>query len=385
MRLPFRAWDADRVAAVAADSRGRAERPSLPRTPLAPVTRLSEVPETLVSTRWVSTRLERPRSLDDSDRRRPWFPQLERAFLLHLPGAWIGDGVLLDEERFYGMGRWWLGRPEAYSAVRDVTSIRAGVSVTGWGGEAFQHFVLDALPALACVLELCESPQLEHLRIVSHRDGSEVAQWFWRRLGLEDRVEQKPVCADERRVVRAEELALFPQFEPDLGRLAIYPRGILAPVQHRLRLLEGGVRDRVVYLSRRGWEREVVERDDILETAERALRGSGLKLEVFEASGDLDRDAALMREARVLVGPHGGALANMALAPPGAHVIELAPIFDLYEDPEGMQHCYWGLAQGCSHHYWTVRPERYHFTDPIQVNPEAVARVLTRIVETELR
>jgi hypothetical protein len=351
------------------------------------VQELAEIPQNLLSTRNIRTRMCRPKTLRGDEGDLEWFPQLEQAFLLHLPGGFIGDNVVFDRNRYYSFNRWWLGPDwRYYQKTRYIHEIEAGISLGAWGGEAFQHFIMDVVPTLAGVIDLLESPGFENFKIVSHRRGARVARWFWKRLGLEDRVVQKPLSATEGMVVYADRV-MFPQFMPTLGEIGLYPRDLLRPIQKRFGLLDPVPTDRVIYLQRpHHFPRKVANEEALLNRLRKMLAGSGYELEVFEGPKlEFEDDLERFRRARVILGPHGGAMANMAFAQPGTHVIEFLPIYRNYREAEtkhDSRAMFWGLAQAAGLDYWTVEPDRFAYEERqgMVVDVEEVAAIVEQLL-----
>lgn len=346
------------------------------------VEKFDRVPDDLIAVAPVATCMQPPRTLGAANASGGWYPQIERAGLLHLRDGFIGDNVVFDAERYYGFGRWWLG--DGWGMYRDaqrVQRIDAGVSIAAWGGEAFQHFVIDALPRLAAVIDLLEEPRFAHVSIVSHWGGAAFIRWFWRRLGLEDRVVQKPINSEEGWVIHAG-AALYPEFEPGLGVYGVYPRNLLRPVQQRLGLLSRRDQDLVLYLHRtEPMLRTVANVDDLLASIGDVLAGTPCNLEVFKSSGNFEADMATFARAKIIIGPHGGALANMAFAQPGTHVVEFLPIYRLYQESKDPRPMYWGLAQAAGLHYWSVEPRNFDFDGRgMVVDGDELAQVIKAIL-----
>jgi len=381
--VPWLPWDPERIAAASRTVPATdAERVRVAASGQGQNVRtLAEVPTDHVSVREIASTLHSPRCAQSSALE-AWPPQLTRAFLVHVPDAFIGDGVVFDRDRYYGMDRWWLGRSaKLYTGTREVRHIEAAVSIAAWGGEAFQHFVIDALPALGAVIDLLETPELAHVRIVSHDEPDRAARWFWQRLRLQDRIVAKPRNRSSALVVHAD-LVLFPQFEPNLNQLGLYPRGTLRPIQRRLGTLEPSSQDLVVYLQRNG-PRSVENEDALLSRVESVIGGSGLSLHIFRGATDPGAAADLMRRARVVLGPHGGAFANLVFAQPDTGVIEFVPLQRLLRqqarDPLTM---YYGLAQAAGLDYWFVEPDRFEHDAPgMIVDTNAVVTALRHMLE----
>lgn len=347
---------------------------------------LEDVPPDQVVTTPVATRTEPP-SCDGSDPVDRWYPQFERGFLLCLDDAYVGDNVVFDADHYYGLGRWWLGeRHDSWRLYENVTEIRhveKAISLTAWGGEAFQHFVVDVLPRLGVLFSILDDPRFGDLRLVSHWDDAPAARWFWDALGLADRVEPKPKNARADFVIHADEV-LFADWEPRSRHYGLHPRGSLRPVQQRLGVLDGPDPDLVLYLDRAGRTRNVTNAEVVLEAVAEEVWIRGLSLEVFESEGDLDADRALFERARLVLGPHGGGFANLVFARPGTHVVEFSPVCRLFERGEDPRACYWGLAQAGGQHYWSVEPEGFDFGGrDMSVDPAVVAAVVARALDTD--
>ncbi len=347
------------------------------------VDRVADVPHELVTSRRITTSTERPKSWNPRYAGYDWYPQIEAASLLHLRDGFIGDNVVFDRDRYYRLGSWWLGNSwELYRKTREVRHVDVGVSIGGWGGESFQLFVLAALPKLAALLDVMERPELAHAKIVSHDEGAPAARWFWDALGLRDRIVQKPQDARAGFVVHAD-VALFPHFEPNSGQFGLFPRGTLLPVQRRLGTLEPEIQDLVVYLERPGAKRHrsVANGDELVRRIEQVLAGTGYRLELLAGEGHLDADRALLKRAKVILGPHGGAFGNLVFLQPGTHVIEFLPLYDLFAAGRDPQPGYWGLAQAASLDYWTVAPENFDLDRPgMYVDVEEVAAILGHVL-----
>lgn len=316
--------------------------------------------------------------------RDPFSPsiQIDTMFLLHLRDAYIGDNVVFDRERYFSFGRWWAGDdPGLYSQTETIEHIEAGAVVSAWMGAAFQHFVLDALVPLASIIELLESPGFEHYKIVSHDRDAPFAQWFWRKLGLQDRVVHKPINALERHVVHCDHV-LFPHFSPSVGAVSIYPRHSLRPIQKRLELLNRSGQGLIIYADRSGGNRCVRNQDIFLKPLESLASRHGLEFVVFNSDGSWDDDLSLFSKARIVIGPHGGGLANIAFSPPGTHVIEFVPISeaDISGKNQRWTHFY-GLSQAAGHHYWAVEPEYFEFDEPeMQVDGNEIVKLVDQIL-----
>jgi capsular polysaccharide biosynthesis protein len=89
-----------------------------------------------------------------------------------------------------------------------------------------------------------------------------------------------------------------------------------------------------------------------------------------------------MKRAKVILGPHGGAFANIAFAQPGTHVIEFIPIYKLYKQSEGdARRNFWGLSQAAGLDYWALDTERFSFDEPgMVVDPAKLLTILQKLL-----
>jgi len=100
-----------------------------------------------------------------------------------------------------------------------------------------------------------------------------------------------------------------------------YPRHVLLPVQQRLGVLDDSPQNLVIYLARTG-ARSVANDNEVLARLTQRLKNTNYSLHVFQASGNFELDLSIMRRAKVVLGPHGSAFANLVFTKPGTHVIE---------------------------------------------------------------
>ena len=310
--------------------------------------------------------------------------RFDTAFLVHLREAYIGDNIIFDAEHYYALDRWWGGAGGyVYEQTHEVRHVGAAICVSAWCGSAFQHFMLDAMPQLSAVIDLLEDERFAQIGLVSHLEDNPFSQWVWKRLGLEGRVEQKPFNAKEGFVVHADH-AFFFHCAPNARCMGHYPRYCLLPLQRRLGVLDGGERDLVINLSRRGRVRALADdnEDALLARLEPLVADAGLTLKTYKSEGDWDRDLDVLRRARIILGPHGGALGNVVFAPPGTDVIEFVSRPEGGPETNGERAAlYYGLSQAAGHHYWRVEPDEFDFEgERIRVPVADVVAVVHRIL-----
>ena len=274
------------------------------------------------------------------ERHRSFVSQVEddipRVAVAELPGGRVmrphrvvidGQGEMVEEfSTYWGTLNWkqhpvfWHPFPGPPTEVPG----RLGV-LAGRGDHGYYHFLLDILPRLA-ILETPGVPppdrwyapiqhgfQREFLELAGLLPGAEV------------------IDADEVEHVRAETL-LVPGFPDNHLRTPPWSVEFL-----RDRLRDPAVErvpGRRIYVTR-GRERNnrtVTNEPQLLEM----LSERGFTL-VDPGAMPVAEQIKAFAEAEWIVGPHGGALSNLAFASPGASVVELFA-------PDYVQTCYWKLA-----------------------------------------
>ena len=188
------------------------------------------------------------------------------------------------------------------------------LAVAELSAEIYFHWLLEALPRIGLALEGFSPVERHRLRLW-HNGGN--AAWVqdtlreW--LGLEP---GQLIDAHQHPWIRAERL-LVPDFVGHAGwcsgRAVTWLRAQPGPGKRRS--------DRRLWLGRgQGWRRPVWGEERLLNQ----WRQQGLALEAV-AMGELRvaQQARLIREAELVVLPHGGAMANLVFAEPGTRVVEL--------------------------------------------------------------
>ena len=189
--------------------------------------------------------------------------------------------------------------------------IEAGAVFLPWGATFnYGHFVVDALPSL---LALEEAGLLNGVPAVAPK----LTAWQRELLdmvfpGLEHREIEAPVVRLGRAV-----------FSTSMDHFLHHPNGLVADVAARaLRRAPAGAGARRVYLSRRGQSMRVMVGEAALERALAARGFAIVRPESLSAAAQVD----LMRNAEVVVGASGAALANAIFLPRGAQLVEIQPL-----------------------------------------------------------
>jgi len=200
---------------------------------------------------------------------------------------------------------------DRFTPPASAPEIEAGAVFLPWGATFnYGHFVIDALPSLLALEQaglLAGVPVLAPKLTAWQRDL--IAMAF---PGIGLREVEAPVVRVKRAV-----------FATSMDHFLHHPNGLVADVAARvLERAPAGRGARRVYLSRRGQSMRVMVGEAALETA---LAARGFTIVRPETLGAAEQ-VALMRDAQVLVGASGAALANAVFLPKGARVVEIQPL-----------------------------------------------------------
>lgn len=190
-------------------------------------------------------------------------------------------------------------------------ALEGGAVFLPWGATFnYGHFVIDALPSL---LALEQAGLLDDLPILAPRLTA------WQRDLVALAVPDRTVRELDAPVVRLTRST----FSTSMDHFLHHPNGLVSDVAARvLARAPAGHGARRVYLSRRGQSMRVMVGEAAFERA-LATRGFAIvRPETLSAA----EQVALVRDAEVLVGASGAALANAVFLPRGARVVEIQPL-----------------------------------------------------------
>lgn len=263
-----------------------------------------------------------PNRVDLQSRLDPEFPA---AGVLVLQGALLygQSGWLFSKEGYLLPDHSWYGRH-----VNEMTEIprflHRGDAIAGVGlalasdfaVNSYGHFLLDCLSRLALFYQAGFTlADVDYL--FCPKPPSKTAQRFFEQLGLAGRT---CIWADDNRerVIRTETL-IAPTFP---GTRRNYPSWLPAFLQQKL-LSSSPTPSRRLYISRAGCRRNVANEAAIVAILKK------YNFEIYDPAQHANQPHDFA-EAAIIVGPHGGGLADLAFCQPGTVVLELLPSDHLY-------------------------------------------------------
>jgi len=283
----------------------------------------------------------------------PQFTILYAGELWHTPSACsivpVADATILrpngqvrNKTGVYGFGKWyWEQKHLGVSAPRLLDGPLLTL-VQVWNNN-FQHIVFDTVPKLAFVCPFLR--ERRQVRVL-------VMNILQRNLVIEACPISEARFVVFENAIRAP-VVYVPHFVGSDLKMGLVPPNSVPSLG--LKTAQGSD---VVYLARKaGATRSVANEAAVLAT----LREKWPDLRVVFPSNDWRKDRESVRTASVIIGPHGGALANMIFAPANTTIIEFTPLVQYKRDGKNERPCYFGLAHGLGFKYHAVEPSTFDF------------------------
>lgn len=253
------------------------------------------------------------------------------------------EGLVYDDKKRIHSFGYWFWKNKKINKKKINTQLEKAYSFVRIWEWTFQHAAMGSFPK---ALHFCDNlnNDKEYKIIVVNNVQKNVIQYACP--SLEDSrfwfLTDKPVMVKELFVIHWVRSA-----ETNQGRmtLAASPKGIL-------KLPHDNQPDTLFYMKRERslGRRYVINENAVLSTLKRFSKYSGVKFEIF--NGDVDR----LKNAAYIVGPHGGAIANLIYTNQKTKIVEFITKRGLIERP-----CYDLLAQTLSLEYYYVEPKKFNF------------------------
>jgi capsular polysaccharide biosynthesis protein len=267
-------------------------------------------------------------------------------------GMWDRQGRMTEKQRIYALGDVSLARLEKTERLAGTTLILNQV-VAG----NFYHFVNQIMPRLAIAAQAIDLNAIDYF--ITPRNTT---RFMCSLLGLAsiDAVKIRPMNETGYRCER-----LIATSNP--GPFLVPPKWANDYLRSIVPQAPSPVRSKRIFLSRvNAPKRRLINHDAI----EKLLAGYGFEHVTLDGRPFVDQ-AAIFREAELIVAVHGAALSHLVFAKPGTHVIELLP-------KNHVQPCFWTIGQMEGHRYSIVLGSEKPLLVPKTVNAKSVDPVLRR-------
>ncbi len=296
------------------------------------------------------------------------------SFILNIPDGYVApDGLVYNNRSVYRNAKWYYESPP--NSLPTIHVDRLITFIQYWT-TSFIHFTFDTLPRLNLAYDLlCNEPDIKILV----PDRPFIPEVF-------NKLEIDPgrIIFQKSGYVYSADMVYYPHFYNHglPKKMGLIPLGSLDKVRAKLSGPDHQHQDQLVYLKRKqGFSRNVSNENDFLNEIRKRIK-KGLGLTVFEPCGNWKKDKEVIKRARVVFGPHGGAWSNIIFCKKNTDVIEFIPLVSLKERGLNERPCYYGLASALNLNYWCIEPENFEFDKPrkkMKVSEDELLTVLEEI------
>lgn len=152
--------------------------------------------------------------------------------------------------------------------------------------------------------------------------------------------------------------------------------GLLPPNSIKSLGCQKKVGTEIIYVARkRGKSRWLKNEEEIILTIKKKWQ----HVKVVYPTGDWKIDRNTFKNARIIIGPHGGGFGNMIFAPCNTTVIEFLPLKTLKLKKENERPCYFGLAHALGFVYYAIEPQYFDFEKPMIMSVSNLKHVLSKL------
>lgn len=254
----------------------------------------------------------------------------------------VPSGQVYNSSGIHGFNKWYWEHPLKIAAAPKSITAPAVSFIQLWNDQ-FQHIVFDTLPKLTFACPFIRKNPDASVLVANDLQKDLIAE----------------ICPiNNARFVVADTAVTAPiVYVPHYVGFNL-KMGIVPPTSTFLLNHRKFIGTDAVYLARTpNSVRSVINEGEVLAT----LRKRWPNLRVVYPTNNWRYDQKSMQNASVIIGPHGGAMANMIFAAPNATVIEFTPLMQLKRRNDNERPCYFGLAHGLGFTYHAVEPSQFNF------------------------
>lgn len=278
------------------------------------------------------------------------------------------QGFLIDSsDHAHCLGKWYnekaAGQKRGHLPMRQLEG--TVISLLQIYNELFQHIAFDTLPKWIAVREILEDNPGAHF-LVTGKLQADMCIAFWKVPPSRFIIARK---GEWFRVPHG----IYVAFGRDDGlgtHMGSAGRGTISS----LAMTPETKPRSLVYMSRQGMKARSLRADDdvwLMQECQRAADRMGLTFVHMQNPRD-SRVSSQLRNARVVIGVHGGALSNIIYCPVDNHLIEIIPAVGLRQ-----RSCFYSLANALGQAYSFVEPAIFDFnTRQVQLDREALVERL---------
>lgn len=302
----------------------------------------------------------------------------QASFILKVTDGFVApDGLVFNSYACYRNAKWY------YKPLPDylpLTHFDRLITFLQLWSNGFVHFSFDTLPRINLAYDMiCQEQDIKILI----PDRPFIFQLF----DTLD-IDPKRIVIQKGDHVYSANIVYYPHFYSG-GRphkMGLIPIGGLDKVREKISGPFSHADDHVLYLKRNdNGSRSVENETELFNSIQKHLRDD-LIFRIFQPDNDWRKDKEVMKRARVVLGPHGGAWSNIIFCKEGTDVVEFIPLVTMKEKGVNERPCYYGLSNALKLKYWCIEPENFEFDNSkvkMRVHVEDLLSVLRKIGVTK--
>lgn len=274
-------------------------------------------------------------------------------------------GLVFNKFKPFSFGKWYWRKDEGkIHRVQNVLSYpKHAFSLVQIWDNNFQHITFDTIPRVALSCKWLQQRPLIIIIILNNLQGDLIREFC-------------PLEQDRFRILNRTtsfSSICVPYFDQNF-QMGIVPPGSMTSLGSQTK-----VGTDVVYIARkRGRSRSVLNEEEVLLTIREILSN----VTVVYPTGNWRENRKLFENARVIIGPHGGAFGNIIFAPTRTIVIEFTPLKSLRLRKQNERPCYFGLSHALGFTYYSVEPKIFNYEKPMTMDITKLKNVLQKVVES---
>jgi prepilin-type processing-associated H-X9-DG protein len=298
------------------------------------------------------------------------------SFILEISNGYVApSGLIFDHKYAYRNGKWYYEFPPSKRPTKHVDKIITFVQIWGWN---FVHFIFDTLPRINFSYDLICREQ--DIKILMPKPRSPYMLEMLETIGID----RSRIIFQKPGYVYSADTVYYPHFynKGKPQQMGLIPPKSLEKIRSKLAGPYTKPQKKIIYLKRKkNCKRCVENEEDLLKTIDKNL-SNNFTLKVFEPFNDWIKDKEVLKQAKVVLGPHGGAWSNILFCDEKTDVIEFLPLASIKKRGKNERPCFYGLANALNLSYWSVEPFNFNFERPgrgMTVPINEVLSVLNRV------
>lgn len=280
------------------------------------------------------------------------------------------NGLVFNATKKYTFDKWYFNHPH-YSTVLNLLLSQIKISDPNYHYNKgyffsfiqiwqhyFQHIAFDTFPRIRLLCDTVQKNTFIGLLVMST-------------LQKDLMIEACPIEESRFQVITKEFSAST--IAPVVWLPDSYAMGIVPPNSFKSLGPQDVSGTKIIYLPRFSNARTVVNEAQVIKMLQHYFSDDLL---IYKPINQWKKDRNVFKDAKIIIGPHGGAMANMIFAPVNTTIIEFLSLTTLKKQNKNERPCYFGLAKGMGFNYVAIEPERFVFEGSMTIPLELLNSTL---------